>query len=213
MDEEKKNLTTVSTEIAVAIVAFIVLVSIFGIYFQSVIDLYTEFLDWWYSGSSSGLFQILEIVFAIFDVVLIGFIAYTFRKFQKLTAHEFIEEVEAHPVTIKDEIRENWGELRKLISSQNLSDWNMAIIRADGLLDEALQRLGYEGDTMADRLKVVDPQKLPSMDRVWSAHRLRNTIVHGPLIEHTHETMQYAFEAYELAFKDLGLIQTTSSGR
>ena len=83
----------------------------------------------------------------------------------------------------------------------------MAVIRADGLLDSALLDRGYEGETVADRLKIVDSTKMPSLERVWSAHRLRNLIVHGPLEAHPKETIVYALRSYELALKELGMLK------
>ena len=60
---------------------------------------------------------------------------------------------------------------------------------------------------MAERLKIVDPGKLPSLERVWSAHRLRNLIVHGPLEAHPKETIAYALQSYELALRELGVLR------
>lgn len=107
---------------------------------------------------------------------------------------------------LDEEARSAWEEIQRLAASQNPSEWNMAIIRADGLFDEALQRLGYEGESMADRLKIIDPAKLPSLERIWSAHRLRNTIVHGALQEHTKETISYALRSYEQGLIELGVL-------
>src|SRR3989344_2789174 len=83
----------------------------------------------------------------------------------------------------------------------------ISIIQADALLDDVLMHLGYEGDTMGDRLKIIDPVQLPSADRVWSAHRLRNTIVHDPMVEHTRETVINALRAYQDAFRELGVLK------
>ena len=86
----------------------------------------------------------------------------------------------------------------------------MAILRADALLDDTLREAGYEGATMADRLKVVDPNQLPSLDRIWSSHRLRNAIAHNPTDQHTRETIVSAVSSYRQAFRDLGFITELS---
>ena len=83
----------------------------------------------------------------------------------------------------------------------------MAIIRADSLLDDALMHLGYDGETMGDRLKIMDPIQMPSLDRVWAAHRLRNIIVHDPMIVHTKEAVVNALRAYQDAFRELKLLK------
>jgi len=60
------------------------------------------------------------------------------------------------------------------------------------------------------RLKIVDPTTLPSLDEVWSAHRLRNMIAHDPLEQHTRETIMAALRSYKRALKDLGLLEETA---
>ena len=86
----------------------------------------------------------------------------------------------------------------------------MAVLRADALLDETLRDAGYEGPTMADRLKVVDPNQLPSLDRVWSSHRLRNAIAHDPTDQYSRETIVSAIASYRAAFRDLGFMTGAS---
>jgi hypothetical protein len=83
----------------------------------------------------------------------------------------------------------------------------MAVIRADALLEDVLMHLGYEGATLAERLKIIDASQMPSLDRVWSAHRLRNMIVHDPLEQHTKETIIQALRSYEQALKELGMME------
>ena len=94
-----------------------------------------------------------------------------------------------------------------LMNSTNPSDWNMAVLRADALLDEILIKLGYEGETMADRLKIVNSRQIPSLERVWAAHRLRNNIAHDPLEQNTREIIVYAVKAYEQALTELGMMK------
>ncbi|MEK7082402.1 MAG: hypothetical protein AAB915_01875, partial [Patescibacteria group bacterium] len=60
--------------------------------------------------------------------------------------------------------------------------------------------------TLADRLKVADPETLPSLDTLWSAHRLRNAIAHDPLEQHTKDSIIYSLRAYETALKELGAL-------
>jgi hypothetical protein len=122
--------------------------------------------------------------------------------------HEVLEkEMVSQYVSPKQEFQENWEEIKALMASDHASDWNMAVLRADSQLDDTLRHLGYDGETIADRIKIVDPTKLKSIDRVWSAHRLRNTIAHDPLQMYTREMMTHALESYEVAFRELGMLQ------
>lgn len=208
MAEEEKSLANTSTDITVAVIILLVILGLVGTYLSFAFDLYQQFLEWIYSRNWTTIFNILMVIFGIIDLFLIWLVIFILRRHAKLE-REMPEEkpLTVHVIPIEDETRTVWEEIRRLANSANPSDWNMAIIRADGLLDTVLQRLGYEGETVAERLKIIDTTKLPSVERVWSAHRLRNTIVHGPLQEHTRETVIHALRSYEIALKELGVLE------
>jgi len=172
-------------------------------------DLFSSLTDRIYAIDWRGIYNTVVIVISIIDAVLVALFLYVLRLFGKLDSigPENGAAGDVSPVPVAKEASENWERIRELINSQNPSDWNMAIIQADALLDDILMHLGYEGDTMGDRLKIVDPVQLPSADRVWSAHRLRNTIVHDPMVEHTRETVINALRAYQDAFRELGVLK------
>ena len=83
----------------------------------------------------------------------------------------------------------------------------MAILRADALLDDALQHMKQEGTTVKERLDHMDPTQMPSRERVYSAHRLRNMIAHDPTISHTKETITHALASYKIVFQELGILK------
>lgn len=206
--DDKSNLTNTSTDITIAVLVLLIILSVFGAYIGSAVGWYAAFIEWLYSKNWSALYKIAAVAFGVFDVVLIWFIIFTLRRYRRLNRIMPVDKpILTKPVVIEDETNKTWIEVQRLADSSSPSDWNMAVIRADGLLDEALRDRGYEGETVAERLKIVDPTKLPSLERVWSAHRLRNLIVHGPLEAHPKETITFALRSYELALKELGVLK------
>ena len=179
-----KELSEITTEITVAVILLLVVLAIFGVYIQAVLEKYNSLLEWIYSKDWRKINFRLAIIFSILNASMIGFLFYSLRKYfglkQKITAYASSSAV-LETLSPKDEVKENWEHIQELIHSSNSSDWNMAVIRADSLLEDILLHLGYQGETMADRLKIIDSHKLPSLDRVWSAHRLRNAIAHAPM--------------------------------
>lgn len=71
-----------------------------------------------------------------------------------------------------------WQEVQRHINSTNPSDWRLAILEADIMLDEILEKQGYQGDTIGDKLKGVDKSDMLSLDAAWEAHKIRNQIAH-----------------------------------
>lgn len=210
-DEAKTKLSVITADITIAIVILLVAIALLGSYFRQIFDWYRALLEWFYSFGWNRIIQTLFTVFAVLDLALVIFIIIVTKRFQKLFHTVPIQETTTHIVTPKEEVRENWEHIRELANSANPSDWNMAVLRADALLDDILRHLGYQGETMAERLKIIDSSKLSSLDQVWSAHRLRNMIAHDPLEQHTKETIIHALRSYEQALKELGMTENETS--
>lgn len=206
--ESEKHISNVAADITIAVVIFLVAIAVLGVYINEVIDLYQRLLDWFYSKNWQGINFTLTIIFSFINALLFGFIIFTLRRFARLDKIVAkVGEVKEKPLASpKEEVLQQWAHIRGLANSPNASDWNMAVLRADALLDDVLHDLGYEGLTLAERLKIVDPTKLVSLERVWSAHRLRNMIAHDPLEQHTRETIIHALRSYEQAFRELELL-------
>lgn len=72
-----------------------------------------------------------------------------------------------------------WDEALRLASSQSESDWRRGIMEADILLGELLERQGYRGQSIGDKLKDANPLQFSTLDLAWKAHKVRNDIAHG----------------------------------
>jgi hypothetical protein len=73
---------------------------------------------------------------------------------------------------------EKWKLVEAHISSDNPSDWRLAILEADIILDELLDSIGYIGDTIGDKLKKATKGDFQTLDQAWEAHKIRNAIAH-----------------------------------
>ncbi len=71
-----------------------------------------------------------------------------------------------------------WEKITEHIASQNPSDWRLAILECDIILDEMLTKMSYHGETLSDKLKAVEKSDFLSIDKAWEAHRVRNAIAH-----------------------------------
>ena len=201
------NMESMIVDVAIAIIVFLLLMGLFASFLGYFGTSYVGLVQGFYSLNWKLWYIITAIFVVIIDIALLVFGAAIIKKFNALKAEVPPREIETRMMSPEQEFQKNWEEIHGLMASGNASDWNMAILRADAQLEAVLTSLGYEGDTIADRLKIVDPTKLKSMDRVWSAHRLRNTIAHDPLQQYTREMMTHALASYQLAFKDLGFLQ------
>ena len=102
--------------------------------------------------------------------------------------------------------KKEWAKIETHFYRGDENDLKIAIIEADKLLEEALREAGIRGATLGDRLKNIKPNKLPDLDQVWQAHRLRNDIVHQPTFKLKRDLAERALNIYESTLKQLGLL-------
>ncbi len=208
-DELGPKLSSKTADITAAIVVSLLAIAVLGVYFREALDLYQSLLDWFYSRNWQRFTDTAKIIFIGLDAVLLGFVVFTMRRYTALVRKPPAPLKAEQAAAPKDEIKNRWEHIRALANSSNPSDWNMAVLHADALLDDTLQHLEYEGTTLAERLKTIEttnPSKLPSLERIWSSHRLRNMIAHDPMEKHTKETIVHALRSYEQALKELGMM-------
>src|SRR3989338_6676133 len=73
---------------------------------------------------------------------------------------------------VKERLLHQWAAV------MDIPDLHRRVLEGDKILESALGTLGF-GGTMADKLKKAGP-RLPSIEAVWSGHKLRNRIAHEP---------------------------------
>lgn len=99
-----------------------------------------------------------------------------------------------------------WQRVQSHFYAGDDNSLKLAILEADKILDEALRLAGFRGESLGDRLKKLDEAKLPNLQDVWEAHKLRNRLVHEADFKLNRNTAERALAVYEQAFKDLGLL-------
>jgi hypothetical protein len=103
----------------------------------------------------------------------------------------------------KTPFREAW---QKIVErSKDDAGFEIAIINADKLLDVALRKKRYAGQTMGERL-ISAKQDLTKRQQVWNAHKLRNRIVHEENVRLDKKRVHEALAGFESALKDLGAL-------
>ena len=101
---------------------------------------------------------------------------------------------------------ENWQGVLVHINTSNESDWKLAIIEADKIVDKILILRGLKGESMAERMISIDNQELKSLDLLWEAHKVRNPIAHKPCFKLDFNQDKKIISYYEEVLKDLRAI-------
>jgi hypothetical protein len=129
----------------------------------------------------SSLF-ILEVVGIGFCLLLIGLIIFFLSKtsWMKVRAIQDLVEITTYKPLGAKKIMKQWMKIKESLNSGLESEFKLAIIEADSILDDVLKKLGYNGETLGERLKQVSQDILPSLENAQEAHKIRNNIVHDP---------------------------------
>ena len=102
---------------------------------------------------------------------------------------------------------ERWVKVVEQVSSENPADWRLAVMDADNMLDNLLENMRFEGDTLGEKLKKADRSKFKNLNEAWEAHNVRNKIAHeGTQFELTQREAQRVVALYEKAFREFGYI-------
>lgn len=104
-----------------------------------------------------------------------------------------------------EEYQTRWLKIENSLSKNNARSYGMAVIEGDKLLDRALQEMGVAGKSMGERLKKIG-NKLPEINQIWYAHKLRNQIAHESDYDISYEQARKALTIFRQALKDLGAI-------
>jgi len=109
--------------------------------------------------------------------------------------------------SVKDPMIEKWEKILKLSESENSSDWRLAIIEADIILDDLLDKLQLSGETIGDKLKSVEQSDFTTLDSAWEAHKARNAIAHeGQDFSLNQRETRRIISLYGSVFKEFNLI-------
>ena len=102
-------------------------------------------------------------------------------------------------------VRSRWQTVEQMAHSGG-SGLRNAVSEADKLLDYTLRGKGYNGQTMAERLKRSE-SRLSDKEAVWEAHKLRNHLAHEVSFDLVASQAQEALAAFRQALSDLGALK------
>lgn len=100
-----------------------------------------------------------------------------------------------------------WRQVLQLLYSPNSNDWKLSVMEADAMLDSLLTNLGFQGQSLGEKLKMSGEQGFKHLNTAWEVHSIRNRIAHeGSIFEISHHEAKRVIALYEAIFRDFGFI-------
>ncbi|PJE59843.1 MAG: hypothetical protein COU85_01390 [Candidatus Portnoybacteria bacterium CG10_big_fil_rev_8_21_14_0_10_44_7] len=153
----------------------------------------TGFLVWWRPVAGIVcLILLVDIIFLAKKVDYFWFVKYRLDSFGD---ESFTKKAD-----------KRWAAIERKLLSLDQANLKMAVIEADNLLDEVLQRMSLRGENMGERLQQLDVAKLQSINLVWEAHKLRNRIVHEAGYQIKSDEAKTAVNSFKKALQEFQLL-------
>lgn len=146
--------------------------------------------------------ETVTIISLILIFIFLFLIVLFILKAKKLKSGVILEKREGSEVNL-EKLNQNWQNVLNHLNSANESEWKLAIIEADKLIDDLLVQKGYQGESLAERLNMIDKKSMKSFELLWEAHKVRNRIAHKLDFKINRNEALKVISYYGEALKDL----------
>lgn len=154
------------------------------------------------------LYAVANIVATVITMIAIVIAIYSFMRISEIAAEETKKlGLALNWNSERTQKNSRWLRVESSMTSLNPSDWKIAILEADNILDEIVERMGYVGDTLGERMKTIEASDFPYLEDAWTAHKTRNSIAHkGTDYELSRSEAERIINMYHRIFKELGYL-------
>ncbi len=99
-----------------------------------------------------------------------------------------------------------WRKIVRRLDTGLEQEYRSAVVEADDMFDASLNRMGYRGQNLEERLDKLTFATLPNIKDVYEAHKIRNSIVRDPDYRLTLEEAKRTLDIFEKAFNALQIL-------
>lgn len=150
--------------------------------------------------------QPIAIIITLFFAYVIIYCKIRLKQIEKAEAAarhaRLVKDAHAHPGQ-DPELNAKWVKIQAHINSPNPSDWRLAILEADIMLFEVLDKMGFQGDSIGEKLKGVKKEDFLTLDLAWEAHKVRNKIAHeGAGFDLSERDAKRMIDLYKKVFEE-----------
>ncbi len=176
-------------------------------FFNQVLSILSNLSSWIFDYVALPFLPYLREIFIVLCMLFIAGIVYV-----AMSAHEVRKEQEkkmgfAEPVSDGIVKSERWDVVINHLNSGNQAEWKLAIMEADNILAEMVEKIGYAGENLGEKLRAVEKSDFNTIDEAWEAHKIRNKIAHeGSGFQLSEREARRVVGLYEKVFKEFEYI-------
>jgi len=166
----------------------------------------TEFIYFISSPELQDYLFPVKLIFVAFGMFFLAFVIY-FMINSSWLQYKFLEDVTEFFSWQSYGARQQakrWTKIKKRIESGTEADYKLAIIEADGFLEEVLDNRGYEGKNFEEMIRKASNLIAPIFQDILRAHEIRNSIVFNPDYKIEVDEAKKILDIYESAINNIG---------
>ena len=177
--------------------------------YSFLVTIYDRIVDWTpaiFGGAKNafGIIVAISIVVSFFFIIGIVYCVEQLKYIRK--KEELMYDTKTEPAYQETEadtkLAHRWEQVIRHIQSTNQNDWKQAILEADIMLDDILTTMGYQGESVGEKLKRVAKGDFATVQDAWDAHLVRNKIAHEAGFNLTQYDALEAVNKYKKVFEE-----------
>lgn len=102
--------------------------------------------------------------------------------------------------------KKKWEKNKKLLESNIQEDWKSAAVGSFNLFDKILEKMGYQGETLSDKVEKLDERDIPSAKEVLKYIEKCEDIIQDPDYELKKSEAKEIINHFEQVLKELQII-------
>ena len=168
-------------------------------------DLTQKLIPFLLSPQFEGWLLTTKIAFIVLTFLfVIGIIIFLIEStwLKRLILEDTAEFLTFRPAGVR-RIERVWLKTKVRLDTGLESEYKLAVIEADNILDDTLKRMEFSGETLGEKLRGLSAVSLPNIEEIKNAHQIRNNIIHDPDYRLSLEEARKTIDVYEKALRDL----------
>ncbi len=158
------------------------------------------------SGQGYHIFLFIVGFIALMMIIYYLYLSYEIRQMEVEHVNHW-HAPETHRTQSANPRLQRWEKVVGLFNSSDHTQWRLAIIEADTMLEELMEYLGFDGTNLGERLKSASVRVFPPLQDAWEVHNLRNRLAHeGLTYDLQQDEAMRARKIYENLFRGYNFI-------
>lgn len=100
------------------------------------------------------------------------------------------------PLITKKQMRKKWDKIETRLGGEDISQYKLAILEADVLIDSIFKSMGIKGSNLTERLDNLSPGQMEDSEDLKNTHKVRNQIVNDPSFQIGKEEAKKTLDVY-----------------